>query len=178
MAENEGWKFYELFLKPLNKVHDISADITHDYINYKKFDKRYTYIFSIIAIIILVIACINFMNLSTARSAERAREVGIRKTIGAERYQLAGQFLGESVLLSLMALIIAIVIVKLSLPAINNLSQRQLELPLTDMSLLLSIFGTTIIVGIFAGLYPAGYLSSFSPLRVLKGSVHTRTSKS
>jgi len=178
MTENERWKNYELFLQPLNKVHDSSADITHDYVNYKKFDKRYTYIFSVIAVIILVIACINFMNLSTARSAERAREVGIRKTIGAERYQLAGQFLGESVLLSLMALIIAIVIVKLSLPAINNLSQRQLELPLTDMSLLLSIFGTTIIVGIFAGLYPAGYLSSFRPIRVLKGSVHTGKSKS
>src|SRR5687767_7896050 len=178
MTENERWKNYELFLQPLNKVHDNSADITHDYVNYKKFDNRYTYIFSVIAVIILVIACINFMNLSTARSAERAREVGIRKTIGAERYQLAGQFLGESVLLSLMALIIAIVIVKLSLPAINNLSQRQLELPLTDMSLLLSIFGTTIIVGIFAGLYPAGYLSFFRPIRVLKGSVHTGKSKS
>lgn len=178
MTENDRWKFYELFLQPLSKVHDGSADITHDYVNYKKFDKRYTYIFSVIAIIILVIACINFMNLSTARSAERAREVGIRKTIGAERYQLAGQFLGESVLLSLIALIIAIVIVKLSLPAINNLSQRQLELPLTDLSLILSIVGATIIVGIFAGLYPAGYLSSFKPVRVLKGSLQTGRSKS
>jgi putative ABC transport system permease protein len=178
MAGNEGWKNYELFLQPLSKVHDGSADITHDYVNYKKFDKRYTYIFSVIAIIILVIACINFMNLSTARSAERAREVGIRKTIGAERYQLAGQFLGESVLLSLIALIIGIVIVKLSLPAINNLSHRQLELPLTDLSLMLSIVGATIIVGIFAGLYPAGYLSSFKPVRVLKGSPQTGRSKS
>ena len=178
MTGNDGWKFYELFLQPLNKVHDNSAEITHDYINYKKFDKKYTYIFSFIAIIILVIACINFMNLSTARSAERAREVGIRKTIGAERYQLAGQFLGESVLLSLIALIIAIVIVKLSLSAINDLSQRQLELPLADLSLMLSIVGATIIVGIFAGLYPAGYLSSFNPVRVLKGSPQTGRSKS
>ncbi len=178
MAQNERWKNYELFLQPLSKVHDDSGDITHDYVNYKKFDKRYTYIFSIIAIVILVIACINFMNLSTARSTERAREVGIRKTIGAERYQLAGQFLGESVLLSVMALIIAIVIVKLSLPVINNLSQRQLEMPLTDLPLLLSILGATVIVGIFAGLYPAGYLSSFKPIRVLKGSVQTGKSKS
>ncbi|MFC0771796.1 ABC transporter permease [Terrimonas alba] len=178
MAEGEGWKFYELFLQPLSKVHDDSADITHDYVNYKKFDKRYTYIFSIIAIVILVIACINFMNLSTARSAERAREVGIRKTVGAGRFQLAGQFLGESVLISLMALIIAISIVKLSLPVINNLSQRQLELPLTDLPLLLSILVANIVVGIFAGLYPAGYLSSFRPIRVLKGSVQTGKSKS
>ena len=178
MAQGEGWKFYELFLQPLSQVHDNSADITHDYVNYKKFDKRYTYIFSIIAIVILVIACINFMNLSTARSAERAREVGIRKTVGAGRFQLAGQFLGESILLSVMALIIAIIIVKISLPVINNLSQRQLELPLTDLPLLLSILAASIVVGIFAGLYPAGYLSSFRPIRVLKGSVQTGKSKS
>ena len=178
MANGEGWKFYELFLQPLNKVHDSSADITHDYINYKKFDKRYTYIFSVIAIVILIIACINFMNLSTARSAERAKEVGIRKTIGAGRYQLAGQFLGESVLLSVIAFIIAIIIVKLSLPAITNLSQRQLELPLTNWLLLLAILLCTIIVGVFAGLYPAAYLSSFKPIRVLKGSVQTGKSKS
>ncbi|HLG38480.1 MAG TPA: ABC transporter permease, partial [Chitinophagaceae bacterium] len=178
MAESEGWKFYTLFLQPLSEIHDSSADITHDYVNYKKFDKRYTYIFSVIAIIILVIACINFMNLSTARSAERAREVGIRKTIGAERFQLAGQFLGESVLLSLIALVIAIVIVKLSLPAISSLSQRELDLPLGNLPLLLLILGATVIVGLFAGLYPAGYLSSFKPIRVLKGSIQTGKSKS
>ena len=178
MAESERWKFYTLFLQPLSEVHDSSSEITHDYMNYKKFDKRYTYIFSVIAIIILVIACINFMNLSTAKSAERAREVGIRKTIGAERFQLAGQFLGESVLLSLIALIIAIVIVELSLPAISNLSQRELDLPLGNLPLLLLILGATIIVGLFAGLYPAGYLSSFKPIRVLKGSIQTGKSKS
>lgn len=178
MAESEGWKFYTLFLQKLSEVHDSSADITHDYVNHKKFDKRYTYIFSVIAVIILVIACINFMNLSTARSAERAKEVGIRKTIGAERIQLAGQFLAESVLLSMIALVIAIVIVKLSLPAISDLSQRELDLPLSNIGLLLSIIGATVIVGLFAGLYPAGYLSSFQPIRVLKGSVQTGKGKS
>ena len=178
MARNEGWKFYTLFLQRLSAVHDSSADITHDYVNYKKFDKRYTYIFSVIAIIILVIACINFMNLSTARSADRAKEVGIRKTIGAERLQLARQFLGESVLLSLIALVIAIVIVKLSLPAISDLSQRELDLPLTNFPLLLLIVGATVIVGLLAGLYPAGYLSSFQPIRVLKGSIQTGKGKS
>jgi putative ABC transport system permease protein len=178
MAETEGWKFYELFLQPVADVHDGSSNITHDYVNYKKFDRRYTYIFSVVAIIILAIACINFMNLSTARSADRAREVGIRKTIGAERYQLAGQFLGESVLLSLIALVIAILIVKISLSPINNLSRRELSLPLTDLPLVLGIIGATIVVGIIAGLYPAGYLSSFRPIRVLKGSIQTGTGKS
>ena len=178
MAESEGWKFYTLFLQRLGAVHDSSADITHDYVNHKKFDKRYTYIFSVIAIIILIIACINFMNLSTARSAERAKEVGIRKTVGAGKLSLAGQFLGESVLLSIIALVIAIVIVKLSLPAISNLSQRELDLPLNNFPLLLLIVGVTAIVGLFAGLYPAGYLSSFQPIRVLKGSVQTGKGKS
>jgi putative ABC transport system permease protein len=133
---------------------------------------------NLIAIIILVIACINFMNLSTARSAERAKEVGIRKTVGAGRVQLAGQFLGESILLSLIALVIAIILVKLSLPAISNLSQRELHLPLNNFPLLLMIVGATVIVGLFAGLYPAGYLSSFQPIRVLKGSIQTGKSKS
>src|SRR5215204_6376018 len=178
MAKSEGWKFYTLFLQPLSAVHDSSADITHDYVNFKKFDKRYTYIFSIIAIIILIIACINFMNLSTARSAERAKEVGIRKTVGAGRFQLAGQFLAESVLLSLIALVIAILFVKLSLPAISDLSQRELDLPLSNFPLLLLIVGATVIVGLFAGLYPAGYLSSFQPIRVLKGSIQTGKAKS
>jgi putative ABC transport system permease protein len=158
----------------LSKVHDSSADITHDYVNYKKFDKRYTYIFSVIAIIILVIACINFMNLSTARSAERAKEVGIRKTVGAERFQLAGQFLGESVLLSLIALVIALLIVKLSLPAINNLSQRQLKSACRSSLMLLS-WGYHY-RSIFAGLYlPVIFL--FKPIRVLKGSVQTEEIK-
>ena len=103
MAKNEGWKYYELFLLPLREVHSKSADIGLDYLNYQKFDKSYTNIFMIIALIVLTIACINFMNLSTARSAERAKEVGIRKSIGAYRFQLGLQFLGETVLFSLIA---------------------------------------------------------------------------
>ncbi len=104
-----------------------SADIGLDYINYQKFDKNYTNIFMIIALIVLTIACINFMNLSTARSAERAKEVGIRKSIGAQRFQLGLQFLGETVLLSLIALLVATVLVFLVLPYIENLSQRNLK---------------------------------------------------
>jgi len=98
MAEGEGWKSYELFLLPLTEVHAGATDIGLDYLNYQKFDKRYTSIFFIIALIVLLIACINFMNLSTARSAERAREVGIRKSVGAFRWQLSTQFISESVI--------------------------------------------------------------------------------
>jgi putative ABC transport system permease protein len=172
------WKNYELFLLPLKDVHAGASDIGLDYVNYQKFDKAYTNIFFIIAMIVLLIACVNFMNLSTARSAERAKEVGIRKSIGAKRFQLSLQFLGETVLLSLFALVIALIFAELLLPTINNFSHRQLSLPLFSRPvLLLTIIGGTIIVGIISGLYPAAYLSSFQPIKVLKGSIQTGSNK-
>jgi putative ABC transport system permease protein len=167
---NDGWKFYELFLQKLSDVHAASTDITHDYQNFRKFDRSYTKVFSIIALIVLLIACINFMNLSTARSAERAREVGIRKSVGAHRFQLVSQFIGESIMLVLIALLLAIGIVLLALPYVRNLSQRDLQLPIfTDPGLLLMIIGGALTVGVLSGLYPAAYLSSFQPVKVLKG---------
>jgi putative ABC transport system permease protein len=173
-----NWKFYELFLQPLKEVHSNSANITHDYHNFHKFDKKYTYVFSIIAVIVLIIACINFMNLSTAKSAGRAKEVGIRKTVGAERFQLAIQFISESVLLSLIALLLAIILVKLFLPYISTLSQRDLDLPLfSDPLIMLIIVMGTVITGLLSGLYPAAYLSSFKPSKVLKGSPQTGKNK-
>lgn len=174
MAEEERWKNYELFLQPLSEVHAGSTHITHDYLNAKKFDGRYTYIFSMIAIIILVIACINFMNLSTARSSERAREVGVRKAVGAGRFQLGWQFMGESVLLSLLALVFALVIVVVALPWVSDFSDRAIRLPvLSNPFVLPGIIAATVLVGMLAGLYPAGYLASFEPVKVLKGSPQT-----
>ena len=168
--EGDGWKYYELFMLPLRDVHANAADIGLDYINYQKFDKSYTNIFSAIALIVLLIACVNFMNLSTARSAERAKEVGIRKAIGALRTQLGMQFLGETVLLSLLALVLAAGLVLLALPYVNNLSQRKLEVVLLDNTwLLVAVLLGTIVVGVLSGLYPAAYLSSFQPVKVLKG---------
>lgn len=179
LTEDDRWKEYELFLQALPAVHAGSSNITHDYINYQKFDQRYTYIFSMIAAIILLIACINFMNLSTARSSERAREVGIRKSIGAHRHQLAWQFIGESVILSLIALVFALLLVKATLPWVSSFSERSLELSLfSDGPKLLLILGGTLIVGILAGLYPAAYLSSFKAVRVLKGSPQIGRNKS
>jgi putative ABC transport system permease protein len=170
MANNDNWKFYELFLLPLKEVHAGASDIGLDYLNYQKFDKNYTKIFFVIAIIVLVIACINFMNLSTARSAERSKEVGIRKSIGAQRSQLSVQFIFESIILALVALLFGILLVELFLPFVNQVSQRDIKLPLfTDWRLALSIIGGTVAVGIIAGLYPAAYLSSFQPVKVLKG---------
>ena len=170
MGENS--KFYELFLQPLADVHANSTDITHDYVNFQKFDRSYTYIFSIIALIVLVIACVNFMNLSTARSTGRAKEVGIRKSVGAQRFQLAGQFIGESVLLAFFSLVLAVAIVKLTLPYINRMSDRSLDFAIfTDPKLLLTVLAGTVLIGILSGLYPAAYLSGFEAAKVLKGSI-------
>lgn len=167
----EGAKSYVLFLQPLAEVHAKSTDITHDYINYQKFDKSYTYVFFVIAAIVLIIACVNFMNLSTARSMGRAREVGVRKSIGAQRYQLAGQFIGESVLLSFISLILAILLVKLILPYMAEFSQRQLSFAVfTNIKLMLSVIAGTVVIGVLSGLYPAGFLSGFEPVKVLKGT--------
>jgi putative ABC transport system permease protein len=175
----DGAKYYKLFVLPLKDVHANSADIGLDYINYQKFDKKSTNLFAIIALIVLIIACVNFINLSTARSAERAKEVGIRKSIGAHRFQLAMQFLGETVLISFMALVFAIILVELTLPYINNLSERNITLPLlTDPGFIVIVFGGTVLIGLISGIYPAIYLSSFRAAKVLKGSVQTGKNKS
>jgi putative ABC transport system permease protein len=176
---NDNWKSYELFLLPLKKVHGGASDIGLDNFNYQQFDESYTNLFFIIALIVLLIACINFMNLSTARSAERAREVGVRKSIGAFRWQLSLQFISESIVLSFIAMIIAAILVVIFLPAVNHLSQRELSFPLfTNWKLFASLVLAAIILGALAGIYPAVYLSSFRPAKVLKGSIQTGRNKS
>ncbi len=174
----DGPKYIKLFTLPLKDVHANSADIGLDYINYQKFDKKSTNLFAIIALIVLIIACVNFINLSTARSAERAKEVGIRKSIGAYRFQLAFQFLGETVLIALIALLFSIVLVELALPYINNLSDRDISFHIfTNLGLILAVLGGTILIGLLSGIYPAIYLSSFQASRVLKGSIQVGKNK-
>ena len=169
---------YDLFLQGLRDVHDDSADFVDDGINYQKFDKRFTHIFMALALLVLLIACINFMNLSTARSAERGKEVGIRKSIGALRTQLGVQFLGETILLSLIALVIALGLLSLSLPYIDELSGRNLSpIFFAHPGLLGAVFIGTILLGVLSGLYPAIYLSHFKPVKVLKGGGDTGKSK-
>lgn len=127
-------------------------------------------LFVIIAGFILLIACINFMNLSTARSEKRAKEVGIRKVAGAYRGSLVGQFLSESILIATLAGIIALGIVTLALPAFGSLVDRQLAIDFSDFRFWLSLIGFVLLTGILAGSYPAFYLSAFQPVKVLKGS--------
>jgi putative ABC transport system permease protein len=160
---------YELFLQSLRDVHANSADLIYDDINFQKFDKSYTHIIIAVGLLVLLIACINFVNLSTARSAERGKEVGIRKTIGAMRMQLGFQFVGETVLFSLIALVVALGLVSLVLPYINKLSGRDLSpLFFQHPGLLASVLIGTILLGGLSGLYPAIYLSSFQPAKVLQ----------
>ncbi len=130
---------------------------------------NYVYIFSVVALFLLVIACVNFMNLATARSTTRAREVGIRKTLGSARTPLIIQFLVESTLLSYLALGLAIVIVALSLPFFNNLAAKQLTIPYQAPLFWLFLLLAGTLVGLLAGSYPAFFLSGFKPLRILKG---------
>ncbi len=136
----------------------------------------YVYIFSIIAFMIILIACFNFMNLSTARSAKRAREVGIRKVAGVSRLQLIFQFLGESTLLAFISLFFAVILVVLVLPSFGDLSGKELTTDhLKKASFILQVFLLTLLSGILAGSYPALFLSSFKPVKVLKSSFNTGT---
>jgi putative ABC transport system permease protein len=128
---------------------------------------------SVIAFFILLIACINFMNLATARSERRAREVGIRKTIGSGKHQLILQFLSESLLISLASFILALGIVELSLPFYNNVVNKSLFIPYANPQFWLISLGVVILTGMVAGSYPAFYLSSFNPATVLKGKART-----
>jgi putative ABC transport system permease protein len=127
-------------------------------------------LFSIIAAFILLIACINFMNLSTARSEKRAKEVGIRKVVGASKSSLIAQFLGESIMIALIAGVIALVIIEVSLPAFNNLTQKQLFVPFSNPAFWFIVLSFILFTGVLSGSYPALYLSSFMPVKVLKGT--------
>ena len=157
---------FSLFLQPMTKVH-LGTDV-----------KAFIYIFSVVAVLILILACVNFMNLAVAQSSAREKEVGMRKVIGANRFQLVKQFLGESIFLSLVALPFAICIVELLLPVYNKL--LNLSLRMNYFQNWIFVFGLIAIgflVGIISGSYPAFYASAMRPVHILKGtfkSVHKR----
>ena len=132
---------------------------------------QYVKIFFVVALFILVVACINFMNLATARSARRAKEVGLRKVVGAGRKQLIGQFLGESLLISFLSLLIAVGMVWLLLPWFNDLAGKKLAIHLMDGRLIITLTGIALLTGLISGSYPALFLSGFRPVQVLKGNM-------
>jgi putative ABC transport system permease protein len=160
-------KFTKLVLQKLTDIHLLSHT---DYEAEPNGDISRVYIFSAIALFILLIACINFMNLSTARSALRAKEIGIRKVVGARKKELIWQFLGESVIICWVAILLACVITYFTLPWLNKISGQALSFSmLLQPKILIPLFITPIAVGILSGLYPALFMSSFQPVKTLKG---------
>ncbi len=158
---------YHYYLQPLKKIHltsNLEAELSVNG------SLQTVYVFAIIAVFILIIACINFINLSTARSVERAREVGMRKTFGSGKQSLIFRFLVESTLLSIISMLVAIALIFLLLPFFNKLSGKTLSLiDFLDVTHILLLLALVVIVGLLAGLYPAFLLSSFKPIAVLKG---------
>lgn len=164
-ARNMKW---ELFLYPLSRWH-LYSSFTNG-VEDGNGRSGFVRLFSIIAAFILLIACINFMNLSTARSEKRAKEVGIRKVVGAQKTLLIAQFIGESIFLVFLAGIIAVVLVLLCLPAYNQLVEKKLFINFADVYTWVLFIGFIFFTGLLAGSYPAFFLSSFQPVRVLKGT--------
>ncbi|MEO0552828.1 MAG: FtsX-like permease family protein [Bacteroidota bacterium] len=170
IADQEDGSGYrqEYFFQNIEDVH-LYSDLRYEISENSK--ASYVYIFMVVGIFILVIASINFMNLATARSAMRAKEVGLRKVVGAYRNQLVAQFLGESMIITLIALLISMVATALGIEAINEFTGKALTLsPLDNPFLFLFLVGVSIFVGLFSGSYPALFLSGFQPVTTLKGN--------
>jgi len=158
---------FDLMATPLADIHLNPMDLEYDL---PKGNRSYVYIFMFAALFILVIASINYMNMATARSARRSREVGMRKVSGSSRGKLIRQFLGESVFITMISFILSLILVKLLLTGFNDMSGKSLQFGLLSMKeVVLSGFLTALLVGVVSGLYPALYLSRFNPVVVLKG---------
>lgn len=165
----ESFKNARIYLQPLSDIHLHSYNIEQD--DTKHGDIRFIYLFAAIAVFILLLACINFLNLSTARSANRAKEVGVRKVIGGSRNNLIYQFLSESLLYSFLSFFIGTAIALLVLPLFNKVAGIHLSMPWNEWWLIPALTSGAFIIGILAGLYPAFYLSYFKPVNTLKGNL-------
>jgi ABC-type antimicrobial peptide transport system permease subunit len=165
--EKKGVFTQELGLQRFDQVY-LHSNFTNGKIEGGRFE--YVRLFSIVAIFILLIACINFMNLTTARSIKRAKEIGVRKVVGAVRGVLIRQFISESLLLTSMAVIVSLIILVVLLPYFNHVTQKQIELPFHEALFWVRLLVITLITGIVSGSYPALFLSSFNPVKVLKGT--------
>jgi putative ABC transport system permease protein len=160
----------EIMLHPVDKLH-----LYTEFKNGKAVGGRieFVWLFGTIGVFVLLLACINFINLSTARSSIRAKEVGIRKTVGSLRSQLIGQFLCESLVVTFLAFLLAVLLVQLSLPWFNNVADKHIPNPWTNVGFWAVGIGFTLFTGLIAGSYPAFYLSAFKPVKVLKGVIQS-----
>jgi len=172
-ASGGEWSY---FIQPLTGIH------LHSHLDFElepNGDIAYVYIFSIIAIGILLVACINFVNLATARAANRAREVGIRKTVGSNRGQLIRQFLSETTIMSFFAVLLALIAVQVLLPFFNNITGKELAVPyIQNVFTIPFLLALVLFIGLLAGTYPAFFLASFDPVVVLKTEMSGRSKKS
>ncbi len=174
-GEKDINKYYTLYLQPLPQVHLSSTDIEHDYNNYRKFNGKYLDVFFIIGIFILLIAGVNFMNLTTARASHRWKEIGVRKTVGAKKLQLFSQFIFESIFLAVIALFLALVFDVLFVPLLNDMIGRQLSL-ISIFNYPLELFLMLVValsLGLLTGIYPSFYMTSFNLARIMKGGSKT-----
>ncbi len=170
VKENGGGETSRLFLQSMADIH--LSTISRGRL-YRQGEKKYLYIFSALALLILLIACINFMNLSTARAGKRAMEIGIRKAVGAQKRDIIRQFFGESAFLSSVAFIIAVVLAIQLLPVFNTLSGKNISIDFSGrIEIILGLLGVALFTGIVSGAYPALFLSSFQPVAVLKRNIH------
>ncbi len=161
----------QLYLQPLRDIHFYSGHIAAER-NKNEGELGYVYIFALIAAFIALIACINYMNLATARAMHRAKEVGMRKVIGANQQQLIGQFLGESLGITFVALLVALVLVEIALPAFNALASKKLALDFSSgWGIFAGLLVIALLLGLISGSYPALYLSRFRPIMTLKGAL-------
>ena len=164
-------KYYDLAFQPLLDIHLGSDKMTHDELNYKKFSGSYVRTFAILAIAVLLIAIFNFINLSTAIAIKRMKEVGIRKTVGAGKWQLVRQFTTEAVLFALLSFALAVIITFFTLPLINELFDRSIVFdPGKDITQWLVVFLAVVLVGIISGIYPALMITRFQPVTMVKGA--------
>ena len=171
------WESYDLEFQPLADIHLRSRGLTFDE-NDRQGDVTIVYFYGAIALILLLIAVVNFVNLTTARSAGRAREVGIRKVVGAGRGQLVGQFLGESIVISIIALVLAVSLIELSRPALTGIiSNLDINSYFNSWVFAAISLGVTVAVGILAGAYPAFFISSFKPAAIIRGISSSGTAK-
>jgi putative ABC transport system permease protein len=163
---------YKLYLQPLKEVHLASSNIEHDYHNYRKFNGQYISVFIMVAIFILLIATVNFMNLTNSRAIYRSKEVGVRKTVGALKSQLFGQFVVETTMMSLISFLLAIAVSLLFLPLLSTMISRPLSFGyfLSSPMVLVIIMLITIGLGLISGIYPALYMASFKTIHSLKGT--------
>ncbi len=167
---------YNYTLVPLNKIHLNPVEYQSEL--KPGGDINDVYILVSVAVLILIIACINFMNLATARSTERAKEVGIRKTLGSFQKQLISQFIAEAVVTTGLAMLLALVFVQLFLPGFNSLVGKSLSVPFADPSLIGAVILLVVFIGLLAGFYPAFVLSSFNPITIMKGRLATNKNSS